>query len=316
MNKQLFRKTSLDQLQSPEQLDRLLTVTSLKGWIALVGTAVLITAIIIWSFIGSLSVNVYGQGILISSGGIQNIVSNENGQITDIRVEAGDEIEKGEAIARLKQPELLNEIRSVELQLDNLTATEKTQNQVQLEDLNERLENLRNQLNIATRVVSPFSGNVVEVKTKRGEFINRGMSVISMERTEGQLNALEAVFYVSLNDGKKIQPGMEVKIEPTSILKENYGYLLGRVTSVADFPSTFQGMMDMIGNEELVKTLSGSGAPVQVTVSLIPDQNTVSGYKWTSSDGPPVSVQSGTLSNGMITVEDAPPIAKIFPQFK
>lgn len=316
MNTKLFREKSLEQLQSPEQLDSLLTVTSLRGWVALVGTVVLLIAIIIWSFVGRLPVNVFGEGILISSGGIQNIITNENGQISDIKVEPGDVVEKGEIVARLEQPELLSKIRTVEIKLDQLKSGEKGQNQAQIKDLNEELKTLQNELTIATRVVSPFSGKVIEVKANRGQFIDKGTSIVSMERVGGELKDLQVLLYVSPEDGKKIQSGMEVKIVPSTVLKENYGYVLGKVNTVNEFSSTSQGMMDTIGNEELVKTLSGSGAPIQVTVSLVPDKNTVSGYKWTSTDGPPVSIQSGTLANGMITIEDSPPIAKIFPQFK
>lgn len=316
MNKQLFRKSSLDQLQSPDQLDRMLTVTSLRGWVALIGIVTLIIAITIWGFIGSLPVNIYGQGILISSGGIQNINSNETGQITDIRVEPGDEVEKGEVVARLQQPELLAEIRTIEMQLEQLLSGENDENKEQIEELNEQLQLLRDQLYLTTRVVSPFSGKVIETKAKQGEFIDRGTPIISIERTGEEIRDLQAILYVSPDEGKKIHTGMDVKIEPSSILKENYGYLQGRVIDVSDFPSTIQGMMDTIGNEDLVRTLAGTGAPIQVTISLIPDQNTVSGYKWTSSEGPPISIQSGTLSNGMITIEDSPPIAKLFPQFK
>lgn len=316
MSKQLFRQSSLDQLESPDQLDQLLSVTSLRGWVAFIGAFILIIAVIIWGFVGSLSENVYGEGILISSGGIQQVNSNVNGQITDISVGPGDEVEEGDVIARLEQPELLNEIRALEAQLEPLINLEGGQNQVEIEAINEQLTLLRNEFYLATRVVSSFSGTVIEVKVRNGDFINRGTPIVSVERTGEQLRDLQAVMYVSPEEGNRIYAGMEVKIEPASISKETYGYLEGTVIDVAKFPSTFQGMMNMIGNEDLVAALSGSGAPIEVTISLIPDQQTESGYRWTSSSGPPVTIQSGTLSKGIITIEDSAPISKIFPQLK
>lgn len=316
MSKQLFRQSTLDQLQSPDQLDQLLTVTNFKSWIAFLGTGLLILAIIIWGFVGSIEESVYGDGILISSGGVQQINSNENGQISDISVAPGDEVEKGDVVARLDQPELLQEIRAIEAQIEQMDNTEANLYAVEIAQLTERLQALQTELQLSTRVVSPYSGKVVEVKANSGDFITKGTPVVSIERTGEQLRDLQAVFYVSPNDGNKIHAGMEVKIEPASISKETYGYLQGRVIEVANFPSTFQGMMNVIGNEDLVMALSGAGAPIEVTVSLIPDQQTESGYKWTSSSGPPVSIQSGTLSKGIITVEKSAPITKIFPQMK
>ena len=316
MHQQLFRKTSLETLESPEQLDRLLTVISWRSWIALAGAVTLLAAIAVWGFAGSLPVNVYGQGILISSGGIQTIVATEDGQISDIRVGTGDYIEKGEVVARLQQPEILNEIQFLEAQLRSLLAAGAEEGQPLVRELKEKLDALRDQLSLATRIVSPYSGKVVEVKVKRGEYIPRGTQVITVEQAGEQLNTLEAVLYVSPDDGKRIHPGMEVKLEAASISKETYGYLLGRVTRVNEFPSTFQGMVNVIGNEDLARTLAGSGAPIEVRVHLIPDPGTESGFKWSSSDGPPVAIQSGTLVRGIITVEKSPPLAKIFPQLK
>jgi len=294
----------------------MLSVISWRSWIALAGVVVLLGAIVVWGFAGSLSVNVYGQGLLISSGGIQTIVATEDGQISDIRVGTGDYIEKGEVVARLQQPEILNEIQFLEAQLRSLLAAGAEEGQPLVRELKEKLDALRDQLSLATRIVSPYSGKVVEVKVKRGEYIPRGTQVITVEQAGEQLNTLEAVLYVSPDDGKRIHPGMEVKLEAASISKETYGYLLGRVTRVNEFPSTFQGMVNVIGNEDLARTLAGSGAPIEVRVHLIPDPGTESGFKWSSSDGPPVAIQSGTLVRGIITVEKSPPLAKIFPQLK
>lgn len=316
MNKQLFRQRTLEQLESPEKLDELLKVTSLKSWIALIGTSVLIVAIIIWSILGTIEENVYGDGILISSGGVRNIHSHQSGQITDIGVSPGDEVEQGEVIARIDQPELLSEIVALEAQLEKLKHEDEEGFTQEMNELNEMLTVLENELYTATRVVSPYSGRVVEVKVSNGDYVNRGESIISIERMGDQLRDLQAIFYVSPNEGAKIHAGMEVKIEPASISKEAYGYLLGQVIDVANFPSTFQGMMNVIGNEDLVSELSGSGAPIEVTVSLIPDPQTESGYKWSSTTGPPVAIQSGTLSRGIITIEKSAPISKVFPQLK
>ena len=42
MQNKLFRKVALERLSSPEQLDQMMTVTSLRGWIALAAAIFLI----------------------------------------------------------------------------------------------------------------------------------------------------------------------------------------------------------------------------------------------------------------------------------
>jgi HlyD family secretion protein len=42
----------------------------------------------------------------------------------------------------------------------------------------------------------------------------------------------------------------------------------------------------------------------------------VSSYRWSSSKGPPLEIQSGTLANGQVTVERQRPLAAVLPLLK
>ncbi|MEI8165694.1 MAG: hypothetical protein WCG26_04925 [Chloroflexales bacterium] len=70
MQRQIFRKVALDRLASPDQLDQLLQVTGPTGWLALVVLAALLVAVVLWSALGSLALEVAGKGqILAPTGG-------------------------------------------------------------------------------------------------------------------------------------------------------------------------------------------------------------------------------------------------------
>lgn len=118
----VFRKASLDRLASPEQLDKLLQVTRLRGWIALVALGFLVGSAVLWGFEGSIPSRVAGQGILLKSGGVLEIAAAAGGRITDVAVHVGDVVREGQVVARVAQPEVLNRIRQVRLSLDNLRA--------------------------------------------------------------------------------------------------------------------------------------------------------------------------------------------------
>ena len=70
MQTSVFRKSSLEQLSSPEQLDQLMRVATPKGWVVLFALLALIGVAIVWGIFGSVSVTVQGNGILMKSGGI------------------------------------------------------------------------------------------------------------------------------------------------------------------------------------------------------------------------------------------------------
>ena len=60
---QIFRKVALDRLSSPEQLDKLLNVTSARAWLGLVAVALLLGAATVWGYLGSVTTKTGGQGV-------------------------------------------------------------------------------------------------------------------------------------------------------------------------------------------------------------------------------------------------------------
>jgi len=137
-----------------------------------------------------------------------------------------------------------------------------------------------------------------------------------MELAGDSIKDLEVVVFVSSLDGKKVKPGMDIFISPSTIKREDYGYMVGKVTAVAEFPSTSQGMMRILQNQQLVQQLSAGAAPIQINADLTPDAGATSGYKWTSPGGPPVLIQSGTLGTANISVRSQRPISLVIPMLR
>jgi HlyD family secretion protein len=116
--------------------------------------------------------------------------------------------------------------------------------------------------------------------------------------------------------GKNIRPGMEVRVEPATIKREEYGAIVGNVMAVSDFPVTPQGMLADLHNDALVKRFSQDGAPYAAKVILERDPSTFSGYRWTSGKGPPILLSSGTLTRAEVTTREQPPIDLVIPLMK
>lgn len=411
IERDVFRKVSLERLSSPEQLDQLMQVTRPKAWVALSALGGLVLTSVVWGVKGSIPTKVTGQGILIKSGGILQVIAPASGRVTDVSVGIGDVVSEGQVVARIAQPEVTEKIqqaktslanmrhelehvavfggRQVELQLASLVeqrhnleqsiATqendvkwleEKLANQQQLvdqglltkqtlittrqqyesakvkirSDRNElsqieikrlqlltqkdkdvkgsqvnveqaqtQLEQLERELKASTDVVSGYTGRILEITTEQGSVVARGEPLLSLDLTGKSVKELEAVIYVPSNDGKKVKPGMQIQIAPSTVMPEEYGLMLGKVTYVSDYPATAKGMQLMLKSKELVGTLSGGNAPYEVRVDLLPDLATESGYKWSSSKGPPLKIRSGTMCAGDIVVDTARPIEMVLP---
>lgn len=177
-----------------------------------------------------------------------------------------------------------------------------------------RLADLSAQLELASNVVSTHDGLVVEVLVSKGDIVTVNQPVLSIEEP---VRLLEALIYMPpQSEAKRILPGMTVQLSPVTARKERYGYLVGKVTSVSKYPSSEQGMQAVFNNPGLVRELTKQGPPIAVTVALIPDRGTQSGYRWSSSAASQLELSSGTLAAASFTIEVQKPISLVIPLFK
>lgn len=98
----LYRKSSLERISSPEQLDKVLKVTSPMSWLALIGITVIVVVTVIWSIIGTIPVTVTTKGIISSHVGSNAVYTQEAGTVVSVRVRVGDELHLGDPVLTYK----------------------------------------------------------------------------------------------------------------------------------------------------------------------------------------------------------------------
>lgn len=407
----IFRKVALERLSSPEQLDQLLQVTDPKGWLALGALGLLLLTSVGWGVLGSIPTEARGEGILLRQGGVSSLVSAENGQVEEILVGVGDVIQKGQAVARIRQEELLRQIqdsrdkladarseyqdvvryagqqrrlrdrdlaqqranleqtakaleRQVELtreriaserellkdglitkqavlaseqslntaqdqlasarlelnglELKRVEAEQQVDQQIEtrearIRDLEIELRERQARLGETARVVANRAGRVLELLVDRGDVVSPGTPLLNLEVVSEDLMA---VLFVPATAGKRIEPGMPVRVSPSTVKREEFGSILGRVTWAAEYPSTSRGMIRLLGNEALVQKLMAEGPPIQVNVALERNPSTPSGFRWSSSTGPSVKISSGTLATGDVVVREEAPVNLLIPKVR
>jgi HlyD family secretion protein len=109
---------------------------------------------------------------------------------------------------------------------------------------------------------------------------------------------------------------MQVRVEPGTVKREEFGTMLGTVLTISDFPITPQGMAAVLHNESLVTRFSHDGAPYAATIRLEQDPSTASGYRWAVGKGPPLRLTSGTLTRAEITTRMQRPLDLVVPLVK
>ncbi|MBF0307090.1 MAG: NHLP bacteriocin system secretion protein [Alphaproteobacteria bacterium] len=188
---------------------------------------------------------------------------------------------------------------------------------LKIESVRREAESLAERLEAQSVLRSPYAGRVVELKLNQGELLSRGVSLLSLLPDGESLAATEdelvAVVWVSPAEGKKVRPGMTVEVAPSTVRREEYGFMRGRVLRVAEIPSTAAGMLRILKNPRLVETLMGDGAPFQVLVRLERDPATPSGFRWSSSTGPAAPVESGTPCQATVVLREVRLISLVIP---
>lgn len=193
------------------------------------------------------------------------------------------------------------------LTLQNQRISEAQRN---LSYLTEKYDNQKN-------IRSSYDGEVVEVLTDRGIVVGAGTPLFKIKNQKNNGNSkLTGILYIPSKDGKKIKPGMEALVAPSTIQPQEYGFIKGKITYVSDFPITQQGMLTSVKNDQLAKGLLAGGPLFEVHVNFEKDPNAFSGYKWTSAKGPEVLIKEGTSCIGKITILEERPAAIVVPAFK
>ena len=172
---------------------------------------------------------------------------------------------------------------------------------------------LEREMKSNTEVVSQHTGRILEIIADQGTLVAAGDAIVTLDLTGRTIKELEVVLYVPSSYGKQIQVGMTAYVSPSTVKQEEFGLMVGRVTYVSDYPATSRGMLRILKNDKLLTSLVGTDSPYEVHADLLVNEHTFSGYRWSSSQGPPLKIQSGTRAAAYITVASRRPIEMVIP---
>jgi HlyD family secretion protein len=261
--------------------------------------------------------------LLITEAETQKEIAEEQAKSANQLLQKGLITKEQELIARQKVTALIDQIASLKLQVKQLDPQQYTiQNEPEQNDTvaRDRLEVLKSELaearkeaSLAEQVVSPYGGEVLEVKVSPGGSIGAGEPVLSIQPPDSEL---EMVAYVPTANAKETKIGMPVQISPSTVKAEEFGFLRGKVVYVADYPATQAALMRVTENDALAKVFSGSGPVTEIHVSLERKPNSPSGFAWSSAVGPHITLTSGTLCTVRIVTKQQRPISLLLPYTK
>ena len=117
---QLYRKSSLEKLSNPEQLDRAVKVSSPLSWLALLGILIVIAATIIWAVFGSIPTISTEYGMIINSEDSYAVCADNSGTVTRLNHTIGSRVNEGDTIAVIENS--LGEVHNVTSELSGVVS--------------------------------------------------------------------------------------------------------------------------------------------------------------------------------------------------
>jgi hypothetical protein len=156
-------------------------------------------------------------------------------------------------------------------------------------------------------------GRVTTLVAKIGAVVTTGADVAIVERVRDANEPLVAMVYVPGGSGSTIPVGAPVDLTVQSVPQQRFGVLRGRVEAVSREPQTTAQLTGFLGDSQLAAQFSRQGNPTAVLVQLAPSSTTRSGYQWSSTDGPPYSLDSTTPVTGAIHLTAQRPIDWLLP---
>jgi HlyD family secretion protein len=203
----------------------------------------------------------------------------------------------------------------IQLDAEKFTITaqpeqQKVEWQMKVTDLDRQIASANERINIASHVVSPYDGEVLELKVSPGSTVAEGEPIVSIQP---QRQNLEVLAYIPSLSSKDLRVGMDAEISPSNVKREEYGFMRGHVDYVADFPATDAAMMRNFENKILVQSLAESGPVTEIRATLTPNSTTRTGFAWSTSAGPAMAVTSGTICRMDVVTRREKPISLVFP---
>ena len=209
----IFRKSALQKMSAPEDLDELLQVNSARTWLLLLAISMLIAGMLVWGFFGTISQNVKGFGIIITHELPREVLANRAGQVDSVFCKTGDLVSRDQILMKVYLLE------------------EKTYAEIH----------------------SPFDGRITGLNVKEGTYVETGSPVLEMVRTqESTVINPEVIFFVPEQDISNLKTKMIANLEidkrgvPSQFLK-------WEITFISDFPASSSAIQMYFPNDKSFK---------------------------------------------------------------
>jgi HlyD family secretion protein len=160
-------------------------------------------------------------------------------------------------------------------------------------------------------IASPIKGMVVALQKSVGDAVASG-DVVAVLQPPADPELYVAAF-VPAAQARSIRPGQTVHLSPGHIASQRWGYVLGEVRDVGQYPTTLEQITSVLKNPDLARMIQGNAVMTRIKVKLVSAPENPGGVRWTGRPPANASLSSGTLCTASFITEQRAPISYVMP---
>ena len=174
-----------------------------------------------------------------------------------------------------------------------------------------------------SKVTSPTTGFVIAITSGVAQSVTQSTPVIQVlemaedneddARKKLKNTPLAMHGYLPLSTGKPAVPNMATQVSPTYAIESTYGFLHGNLDFVSLIAIDNATLTWQVQNQILARAIMKEGPAIEVTASLFPTDETISGYEWSSRKGYPGPISIGTEVTFKVVLREVHPIEIMIP---
>ena len=243
-DRSLFREEAIASHGKTERLDVLPQVTAPHEWAVLAGLTLVLLGVGAWSVFGTIERRLTAECLLVRPGDRRAVLAELSGTVAEVLVSTGDAVRSGQAVARVRRPELRRSIRIARARIDALDARAAGERE-RLRGARAELADLEMTEAVGDVIVSPWAGTVTTLALTPGQPVAAG-AVVAWVRT-GTADGMEAVAFIAPAQAAGVAAGLTARVLVPAPDGRRPSVLAADLREVAARPAASPGWLAAFG---------------------------------------------------------------------
>lgn len=194
----------------------------------------------------------------------------------------------------------------------NLAQEKKQTFQQILQNFSQKIDVLKKPGLIQVQNTTDDSIILTSIEKSEGSYVNPGSILARFQNTNVKNESLYVYAYLDPALLAYVKKGNYTIIEINSIDYDRWGYIVGEIESVYNYPISKTDVENIMPNPEFAEYLM-QGHPGAIQVKIKPKLDSQGNFTWSSGQGPLIQIKGGEICEVQVIYQKIRPIDYIMP---